>query len=248
MGSRHGVIGVCMVGMWITMSLRMIGCAGTIEPPPMVNPGVLEMGAPGFSSEQMEMLQASSARFRVEQGEGEGEVVVREIVAGDDDATTLREFIEDHELISEQFVRQDTDGSLLMHTMHNTRRGRITTFEPPLVLMPAHLPTDEVYEQSVRVFVADLDDPEQINERGTGESVIRYRGIQRIQTPAGAFDAHLVRSELTTDFGPAKAQRITDRWYAPDLGLVAESYEERIQVMGLTVERKQRSMRRLDPH
>ncbi|TVQ75606.1 MAG: hypothetical protein EA380_10375, partial [Phycisphaeraceae bacterium] len=148
--------------------------------------------------------------------------------------------------LSEQLINTHSSGRYTTPRMRNIDRDRITNFDPPMTIMPAQLSPDAPYEERFRVTITSLKAPDRIEQRGSGTSTIAYRGIQHITTPAGEFEAHLIRSEFTTDFGMASARRITDRWYAEGVGLVAESFEERIVVLGINAETRQRSMRRLD--
>lgn len=245
MRAWRAVIGMGCIAVWG----GVCGCAGGLSPEPLGDPGEVRVTPQGFRSGLVYPRREAgqTSRFAVESGEHEDAVIVRIIKASESDADFMvREQVkEDGQVISERFVQVGADGSLVMPRMHNTKRGRITRFEPALTLAPASLVQGEPYEQKVKVEVADLDNPDDIQERGTGTSTITYLGMERIRTPAGEFEAHLVRSKLTTEFTAAKAERVTDRWYAADVGLVGESYEEKISVMGFVVETKRRSMRRI---
>lgn len=148
--------------------------------------------------------------------------------------------------LSEQLVKVQPDGRYTTPRMRNIDRDRITHFDPPMTIMPARLSSDAPHEERFRVTITRLNNPDRVEQRGAGASTITYRGIQHITTPAGDFEAHLIRSEFTTEFGSARARRITDRWYAEGIGLVAESFEEQITVLGLNAETRRRSMRRLE--
>lgn len=236
------ICGVLVAGL-------LAGCA--VGPEPVL---LSDSGTTGRASGPIDGMLAfpvgsvgESWRFGVESGEHEGEVVVQRIdEVGSGEGFVVREELESGTVITERFVRLDGAGSLHMARMHNTTRGRVTSFDPAIVLLPAEFEPSEVEEQMVDLLVADLDAPGEIDQRGSGISTVTFRGVERIRTPMGEFDAYRVRSELATDFGSATSRRVTDRWYADGVGLVGESYEERISVFGIVVDTKSRSMRRIE--
>lgn len=224
-------------------------CAGTPEPPALTELAPVRAAAGVFRAEWIypEPRPGASALFSSD--------------ADPDAVVTLALFAPDDELadflvretrtgasrpLSEQLVAIQPDGRYTTPRMRNIDRSRITRFDPPMTIMPAELASDEPFEESFGVQVSRMNNPDRIEQRGTGDSTITYRGIQHITTPAGDFEAHLIRTEFTTEFGVASARRITDRWYAEGIGLIAESFEEQITVLGLNAETRRRSMRRLE--
>ena len=226
-------------------------CAGTPEPPALAELAPVRPSQALFRAEWIypDPRPGAKARFSVD-ADADGIVTLAIIAPDDDDPAdfVVRETRTGATRpLSEQLVRIHDDGGYTTPRMRNIDRDRITDFDPPMTIMPARLSADAPHEERFRVTITRLKTPDRIDQRGTGTSTIAYRGIQHITTPAGDLEAHLIRSEFTTDFGVASARRITDRWYAEGVGLVAESFEEKIVVLGISAETKQRSMRRLDP-
>jgi hypothetical protein len=74
-------------------------------------------------------------------------------------------------------------------------------------------------------------------KEGHLESTVTYQGAFRVRTPAGEFDAILVREDFVLSVGPLKAEDDRFLFFARDVGLVAEI--EGIRASALLVFRTQ---------
>jgi hypothetical protein len=90
--------------------------------------------------------------------------------------------------------------------------------------------------QSLEFIVHPLADRKKVKQRGRAEVTISLVGFQTIRLPDGQAEAIHVQTKLTVDFGVAKVERTTDEWFQPGVGLIADSFNEEIKVLGVTTE------------
>jgi hypothetical protein len=140
------------------------------------------------------------------------------------------------ELERRVLLGEGADGSVLLKESTGGDRGLTTTFEPPVRLAAPLMRQGETIEG---VFTPRIRDRSgERNETGEGTSKVTYAGRQRIETPLGTFDAELIMTELTFDFGMVKVHRVARQWIAMVRSgrpmIVAEDITERQTVFGFT--------------
>lgn len=140
------------------------------------------------------------------------------------------------------------DGSVLLRESTGGGRNLTTTFDPPVRLAAPLMREGESFEGSFKPLVRDASGDR--NDNGDGSSKVTYLGRQRIETPMGEFDADLMMTELTFDFGPVKIKRTARQWIAlVEPGrpmIVAEDITERQTVFGFaTTDRTRLAIRSL---
>ncbi len=125
----------------------------------------------------------------------------------------------------------------------------ITTFEPPLIVLPATLsPGGESHTQRLTFTVHPMDDPSAIRDQGPATQTITLEAEQTVLAP-DPIPAARVRINLALSLQAAKVSKSTRAWYArttptpaaiPPLGVIAEETDERVTVLGITARRTQR--------
>lgn len=138
-------------------------------------------------------------------------------------------------------------GDLAMDRVVQRDRSVITVFKPPVLVMPARINPGATVRQDAAVTVYELDRPKKIKDKGTATVEITYAGLGPEPGPNASSDdadragKRILRSSLLIDLSAATSERFTERWF-DDAGLVRESYEEKIRVLGVTIDSSRQSM------
>ena len=119
------------------------------------------------------------------------------------------------------FIKQMTDGSLTFLTEEDFEQGVITRYEPPEPDLLTGLAPGDSRSSSVGVQVSDLSDPSEVSHTGTLAVTYSYLGAYKVTTPAGVYDAALIKWAYKGEVGPAKVDDTQYRLFAPKVGMVA---------------------------
>lgn len=185
--------------------------------------------------------------FAVIGGEHDGATRRLESKRTTDDTILLRRSIEGADRPeSVQRFKVNAGGDLVSTRETNIARDVITDFDPPLVVFPASLAPGSPFTQSLEFIIHPIDDPEKIKERGKAEVRIALVGAQTINLPSGPVETLNVRTTLKIDFGPARVERTGNEWLIAGAGLVAESYDEKVIILGVTSEHRRETMHALE--
>lgn len=141
----------------------------------------------------------------------------------------------DEQSASEETFILDASGAVALVRTVEPADAVTTWFDPPMLVAPARLTPGQPVTQSFEMIVRPLARPEQIKTRGPAEVTLTLVGFARVCTPAGAWDAAHLRSELKVTLGQARVTVLTDSWLAEGVGMVAEETRERVTVLGLPI-------------
>jgi hypothetical protein len=119
----------------------------------------------------------------------------------------------------ESFVSSAERDVLIVEEVDH-RHGFRVVIEPG-VHLPAVIEPGAVWEVNANLRVYDLKDGSMAHQ-GKIEASNSYEGAFRIKTPAGEFDAILIREDFLLHIGPLKADDDRLLFYARGVGLVAE--------------------------
>ena len=119
------------------------------------------------------------------------------------------------------FIKQMPDGSLTFLTEEDFEQGVITRYEPPEPDLLTGLAPGDSRSSSVGVQVSDLSDPSEVSHTGTLAVTYSYLGAYKVTTPAGVYDAALIKWAYKGEVGPAKVDDTQYRLFAPKVGMVA---------------------------
>ncbi len=109
-----------------------------------------------------------------------------------------------------------------------------TTFQPPLIAMPASLrPGAGPQRQECSMVVRPIDHPDRIKAQGKATQEITYEADQAVRTPAGEFFCQRISTSFTATLGPANVRVETHAWYSRGIGLVAEESHEQVWTFGI---------------
>jgi hypothetical protein len=223
------------------LTLALSGCSSTPAPPPSDFGPVRE--APGAVSltETRPLLVATSGeasrRFTIVAGDEEGRTRILQIRAHDDQNIIQRTMLDgDDNPLSLQNFAVAADGNLVSWRDVNYAHEVFTEFKPPMVIFPKELAPARPVTQSLEFIVHPLAERQKVKQRGRAEVTISLVGLQTVQLADGSADAIHVQTKLTVDFGAANVERTTDEWFLPGVGLIADSFDEQIKVLGVTTE------------
>jgi len=183
-------------------------------------------------------------RFHAAEGDHQGETVIwRRSEPDEDGRWTLTRMVEGAEQPRrvETRTRRD-DGAVVLIAAENFDRNVYTTYDPPLVIMPAALGADETFRQEIKLLVHPLDDRDRVRNRGDGVQEISLKARQRVHAPGRTFDSVRVYAKFTTDVSAAKVVSETETWLSLEddelQGPIAERYREVVKVLGLPTGRR----------
>jgi hypothetical protein len=129
------------------------------------------------------------------------------------------------------FVKQASDGSLMFVTEEDPDQGMISRYRPAQPGLLNGLKPGDSRNASIAVEVSDLSDPEVVSHNGTLEVTYSYLGAYKVMTPAGAYDAALIRWTYKGRVGPAKVVNTQYRFFAENVGMVASVEKQDISAL-----------------
>lgn len=132
----------------------------------------------------------------------------------------------------------DGSGRYVLTRSVEHEEGVVSVFDPPLLIMPANLRARQpvTTEFTIRVYRGEesADGGGEPEHTGAGRQTIELLGAQPLPgDDAQAEPALVVHVVFEAEFGPAKVERRTKRWFRPGAGPVAESFAERVRTFGL---------------
>ena len=232
------------------LALAFAPPACSTTPPPA--PGVLATGPDTLTADELYPLitsaidegKGASMAFRILSGDDKGDTGHRVVEATDDNTCTVAWHVGDpeNEPRHTNHLERDARGNLIVTKMPNRERDVVTRFDPPLIHARPETTRAEERSQDVKMLVADYEDPDDIDRRGSSTNTITYLGDATTTMNGETVTAMLVRTTLVSTFGPAKVNRTTDRWFVPDRGLVGESYTETVRVFGVVSEEREQEI------
>ncbi len=119
------------------------------------------------------------------------------------------------------FIKKMKDGSLTFVTEENAEQAVLTRYEPPEPGLLVGLAPGDTRSSSVAVQVSDLSDPTVVSHKGKLEVTYSYLGAYKVTTPAGTYDAALIKWTYKGKVGPAKVDDTQYRFFAPKVGMLA---------------------------
>lgn len=119
------------------------------------------------------------------------------------------------------FIKQTADGSLTFVSQEDLDQGVISRYSPPEPGLLTGLAPGDSKTLSIAVKVSDLSDPQDVAHEGTLEVTYSYLGAYKVTTPAGSYDAALIKWTYQGKVGPAKVDDTQYRFFADNVGMVA---------------------------
>lgn len=135
-----------------------------------------------------------------------------------------------------RLVRTEAGGLAISEEVNHTEGVRVE-FTPPMYVLPAELPIggEQCVYEDIHMVVRPIDQPDRVKAQGTVRHVVCYEADETLRTPAGEYKAHRVMSRFEADLGASKIENVSDQWYVPGIGLVAERRHEQTRALGLLI-------------
>lgn len=119
------------------------------------------------------------------------------------------------------FLHETTGQSLDIVAEQDADQGVLTRFSPGQPLLIAGMNAGDERSMTLKVSVYDLDDPSDLEHKGSLDVTLSYVGAYKVTVPAGTFDAALLLWRYKGKIGPATIEDIQVRLVAKDVGMVA---------------------------
>ena len=119
------------------------------------------------------------------------------------------------------FIEQTADGSLTFVSEEDFGTGVIIRYAPAEPDLLTGLEPGDSRSSSIDVQVSDLSDPHEVTHAGTLDVTYSYVGAYKVTTPAGGYDAALIKWTYKGEVGPAKIDDTQYRFFAANVGMVA---------------------------
>jgi len=231
---RKAVVGV---GAALAAVLPAWGCAGPMQTgDARFDVLTLETDVRADDLARSAIFAERRATFRITRGEHAGERLTL-VTTRTGERGELARALGDGTELSVQRFEITAGGAVMERAFRNIERGVIVELEPDLRLWPIGGTS-----QKMDIRLPRLSDPGTIRERGTATNVATVESLDRVSTPAGTFEAVRVRIVFESDLTAADAERITERWYSAEHGLVAERWDETVRAFGIPIEQSKRTI------
>ncbi len=195
---------------------------------------VVNREVPGDAIDAETLFAERESTYKILSGSDEGSTLTIKIERSNDRGRETRTLGSD-ELLSEAKFTVGS-GGVIEQSFDNHERDVSVKLDPKQQLWPI-----DGAEQSFKIMLPRVSNPKSIRERGAATATMTVESIDRVETPAGTFEAVRVRIVFLSDLKAANAERITERWYTKDRGLIAEQFRETVKAFGLTVEQNERA-------
>jgi hypothetical protein len=193
------------------------------------------VAAPVVDPGRLALLRPGRWTYRVLTGPREGKTEVEHLAS----AARGRPGTDWTRTVGDEYVLEITgtpDGSLVMPRELVKGHGALVHFEPPLVYVLGGLRPGERRTAESRMTVYSAENPSFRRYSGRINSTTTYVGAYRVRTPAGAFEAALIRTDYTIEvFGFVSVHDVLHTMYAPGVGKVLEAERRRVTALRMPV-------------
>lgn len=192
--------------------------------------------APPINARDLMLVETTGTTFRITKGENLG-------------ATTQFSLKRQGDSWRAKLTGQNTvqmsvtaEGSIIANHEDDLENTVRVHYAPPLLLMPARLAMGQPAEGQSDVKIINLLDGT-VRTRGRCRYRIELAGRQIVSTPAGQFDAFVVKTRREMDLGIANASITWRSAYVPGKGRVAHHLVKQVRLLGLIPTESTREIR-----
>jgi len=146
------------------------------------------------------------------------------------------------------FFKQTGQGEIDFVRHSELDQGLVVTYLPPDPLVVKGMKPGDTHKAHFDVKVYYLKQPDKLKHSGELDLILQYVGAYQVTTPAGTYEAVLIKSTYNGKIGPAKVEDFQYRLLAEDMGIIAEIekkdisaflvYKEHLKVGKVLVEKK----------
>jgi hypothetical protein len=200
----------------------------------LLGPGVIGDPVAGPASDPVRFVQQrpGSWTYRVVAGSRKGETEVERLERTPGGART-----DWTRTVGSEYVLQIAsiaDGSLVMPRELVRSQNATVHFEPPLVYLLTGLRPGDRRTNESRMSVYSAENPRMKRYSGRITGTTIYVGAYTVQTPAGRYEAALIRSEYTIEvYGLVSVWDVLHTLYVSGVGKVAEIERRRVSAVGV---------------
>jgi hypothetical protein len=151
-----------------------------------------------------------------DQGQSEPHVVTR--LQGDPSGANWRYAVGAKSVL---LIKQTADGSLVFVSQEDLDQGVISRYAPPEPGLLTGMAPGDSKDFTIDVKVSDLSSPQDVAHEGSLDVTYSYIGAYQITTPAGSYDAALIKWAYNGKVGPASVEDTQYRFFADKVGMVA---------------------------
>jgi hypothetical protein len=130
------------------------------------------------------------------------------------------------------YFRKGNDGAVEITREDDMGENVAVSYEPPIVGVPTALVPGKMVRGSVNMTVRNLKNGH-VRDAGRCDYTVELLGRQEVTTPAGRFDAYVIRSTRTIELKHARSQVTIQGWYVPAKGEVLEHVKELTTALGV---------------
>jgi hypothetical protein len=215
-------------------ALMLTACA--VGPPPMSHEGLLPLTEPVAAAHMLPLATMQASGKLITAG-GEHDGVALSLQPATDEPGVWLWQVAD---ASTSAIREGEQGERLLLWETSTTDGVKVVYAIPLVFLPASLEPGRTYTGSSDVLVTKLSDGS-VREQGTVEYEVAALGHQTLTIAGAPVTVTVVRETRRMRLQSAQSVVVVTTGYAPDVGTVVQTVDERTTVLGLvSTQRRQR--------
>jgi hypothetical protein len=187
----------------------------------LLGPGVLgEPVAGGTLTASYAPVREGTSTYRIVGGKGEGQSE-QHIVTRLQDHPSGAEWHYEIPAKGAIVIDQAGDGSLAFVHQEDLAQKVLSRYAPPEPGLLIGMAPGDRRAFTIDVKVSDLSSPDEVAHEGTLDVTYDHLGAYRITTPAGSYDAALIKWTYKGKIGPAKVEDTQYRFFADNVGMVA---------------------------
>jgi len=118
-------------------------------------------------------------------------------------------------------IKQTEGGSLTLVSEQDNAQAVITRYQRAVPGVLVGLAPGDSRSASIAVAVSDISSPQVVSHNGTLEVTYSHLGAYKVTTPAGTYDAALIKWTYKGKVGPADVDDTQYRFFAENVGMVA---------------------------
>ena len=126
----------------------------------------------------------------------------------------------------------EVDGGIGLPREEDFDEGVIVTYDPAFILMPKELVAGKPFESKTKMTVLNRGSGSK-KAGGTCSYKVELVRQEKIQTPAGAFDAYLIRTTRDISLDLASVKVTVQTWHVPGKGMVASHVKQTTAALGI---------------
>jgi hypothetical protein len=165
-------------------------------------------------------LENTTWRYRMTSGDLKGQIVDHRFSRLERDASgaTWKAEIGKTDIL---FLRKTESNNVEFVSHPELDTGLNTVYHPSAPLLVRDMKPGQTSTKTFDVKVYYLDEPGKVKHSGSLELTLTYVGAYEVTTPAGKFEAALIKSDYKGKVGPAKVEDVQYRLLVESVGVAA---------------------------